>query len=290
MAHPTRRLLVGRVWGANEAATAALALVIGFIANGPSIAWADTLKEIDSPRPGVKLRMLIEKGQQPKATIILLPGALGALNISTFFGSAAPGKQLEGNFLVRTRKDFAKRGFITVVVDTPSDKPSGMPPAFRISQMHVRDLTAVVQYLKQEYGVPVWVAGTSRGTISAARLLVDSPPDLAGGILTASIVQSDEKWPTFKSHPDVILNMPLGRTSLPVLVVHHKNDGCEECPPQKAERLKDKFHNSKQFVFVWIEGGWPDKSGPCEGFAAHGFYGKEDRVLDAMAEFIQANT
>ncbi|HSD52184.1 MAG TPA: alpha/beta hydrolase [Candidatus Methylomirabilis sp.] len=290
MAHPTRPLLVGGVWVANTAATAALALVIGFVANRPAIAWAEMLKEIDSPRPGVKLRMLIEKGQQPKAAVILLPGALGALNISTFFGTAAPGKQLENNFLVRTRKDFAMRGFITVLVDTPSDKPSGMPPAFRISRMHVTDLTAIVQYLKQEYGVPVWVAGTSRGTISAARMLVDSPPELAGGILTASIVQSDEKWSIFKSHPDVILNMPLGRTLLPVLVVHHKNDGCAECPPQKAERLKGKFQNSKQFVFMWIEGGSPDKSGPCEGLAAHGFYGKEDRVLDTMAEFIKANT
>jgi len=289
MAHPTRRLPVGMVWVAYVTASVALALVIGFFPNGPSIARADTLKEIDSTRPGVKLRMLVEKGEQPKAAVILLPGALGLVKIGTFFGSAAPGKELENNFLVRTRKDLVKRGFMTVVVDTPSDKASGMPPAFRMSQMHVQDLTAIVHYLKQEYGLPVWVAGTSRGTISAARLLVENPPELAGGILTSSIVHSDEKWATFKTHPDVLLNMPLERISLPVLVIHHKDDSCGECPPQKADRLHNKFPKSRQFEFVWIEGGSPPKSDPCDALAYHGFYGQEDRALDAMAGFIKTN-
>jgi pimeloyl-ACP methyl ester carboxylesterase len=289
MTHPARRFRMEKVGLANGNTAAALVLVMSVFSSCLPIASADTLKEIDSPRAGVKLRMLVEKAEQPKAAVILLPGALGTVKIATYFGSSVPGKALENNFLVRTRKELVKRGFMTVLVDVPSDKESGMPPAFRMSQNHVQDLGAIVQHVRKEYGLPVWVAGTSRGTISAARLLVANPPELAGGILTSSIVRSGETWTTFKTHPEALLSMPLERVSLPVLVIHHKDDGCEECPPQKAHRLRDKLRNAKPLEFVWIEGGLPPKSDPCDALAYHGFYGEEERVLDIMAGFIKAN-
>jgi hypothetical protein len=66
-------------------------LVLGFIPSCSSIARADTLKEIDSPRPAVKRRMLIEKVEQPKATVLMLPDGYGVVKIGTIFGSASPG-------------------------------------------------------------------------------------------------------------------------------------------------------------------------------------------------------
>ena len=67
-------------------------------------------------------------------------------------------------FVVRTRKDFAKHGFMVALVDAPSDQKSdkGMlkysersNEIFRGSNEHAQDIKAVVTYLKNEADIPV---------------------------------------------------------------------------------------------------------------------------------------
>jgi hypothetical protein len=100
-----------------------------------------------------------------------------------------------GNFLVRSREKFAAYPLIVAVIDAPSDRNSGdaLSNAFRQSVEHVQDLGAVVAYLRKEFNLPVWLVGTSRGTVSAVAGTIGlktNGPD--GIVLSSSLVSSGD--------------------------------------------------------------------------------------------------
>src|SRR6478752_4095372 len=99
-------------------------------------------RTVDIPtRPGVTQRLLVLQAPEPKATLVLLPGGHGGLQLFSN-GSMRWG---ENNFLVRTRKTFLDQGFTVVVLDAPSDRQT--PPflqGFRQRPEHAADVKAVI--------------------------------------------------------------------------------------------------------------------------------------------------
>ena len=86
-------------------------------------ASAQSVRTIDIPsRPGATQRFLVITPDKPKAAVILFAGGDGGLTLE------ADGRipKLAGNFLVRSRQQFADQGLTTVVIDAPSDRQS--PP------------------------------------------------------------------------------------------------------------------------------------------------------------------
>ncbi|MCX7671324.1 MAG: alpha/beta hydrolase, partial [Anaerolineae bacterium] len=142
---------------------------------------------VDIPtRPGVTQRMVVLSAPQPRATAILLAGGHGGLQIFRN-GSFRWG---EGNFLVRSRRLFAEQGLQVIVLDAPSDRQ--MPPflaGFRQRPEHVEDVKAVIAWARAQAKVPVWLIGTSRGTLSAAYVATETagPEGPDGPGLTATI-------------------------------------------------------------------------------------------------------
>src|SRR5665213_3607556 len=114
-------------------------------------------ERIDLPtRPDVVQPIYVTTVQHPAATVLLFPGGLGVVQKSP------------RNFLIRAVPDFAALGLSVAVVDTPSDQPNGMNDYFRMGTEHATDVAAVIAAMRQRAAVPVWLVGTSRGTISAA--------------------------------------------------------------------------------------------------------------------------
>jgi hypothetical protein len=70
------------------------------------------------------------------------------------------------------------------------------------------------------------------------------------------------------------------KIKLPLLLVHHVDDGCTWTPYRDAARL------AKRFPLVSVEGGKPAESGPCDPLAQHGFYGREPETVDAIAAWM----
>ncbi len=142
---------------ASSLAMLALALLIS-----PALAQ----RVVDIPtRPGVTQRMIIISPANPKAAVVLFSGGHGGLQI---FPNGSF-KSSEGNFLVRTRQLFADQGLLVALVDAPSDRQS--PPylgGFRQKPEHAADIKAVIAWLREQSKVPIWLVGTSRGTVSAA--------------------------------------------------------------------------------------------------------------------------
>jgi dienelactone hydrolase len=246
-----------------------------------SVAWAQVTKRVvDIPtRPGVTQRILLVSPDHPKAAVILFPGGHGGLQMSSD-GSFKWGGD---NFLVRTRELFAAHRLMAAVVDAPSDRQSSpYLGEFRRKPEHAVDIKAVIAWLKQQAKVPVWLIGTSLGTFSAAFVAIKLPP-AAGGpdgvVLTSTILKTDKGIP--------VTNMNLKRIGVPVLVAHHRQDGCEYSPYAEVARLMNKLSASPKKELLTFDGG-DTRNSPCEALTYHGFFGIEREVVTKIAQWITA--
>jgi hypothetical protein len=79
--------------------------------------------------------------------------------------------------------------------------------------------------------------------------------------------------------------MPLQNVAIPVLVVHHEQDGCKYCSYREIPRLIEKFSSAPQKELMTFKGG-ENRGDPCEAFAYHGFNGLEKDVVAKIAEWI----
>ncbi len=227
-------------------------------------------------RPDVEqLFLLVEPDVPPVASVILFPGGAGKIKL----WQKDPSKY-GGDFLVRSRRMFAEHGFLTAVVDVPSDRRRGPGlREFRGTSAHRTDIGAIVELLRRRADVPVWLIGASRGTVSAAHLAASLPVD--GVVLTAAVTEEARRWRA------TVFDAPLDRITKPVLIVHHRDDECRATPYYNIASLKRRFTASAMVEHLVFEGGDPPQSKPCRARSAHGFFGIERRVVDAIAAWIK---
>ena len=240
-------------------------------------AFAARAEVVDLPtRPGVTERLIFLSPPAPRAAVVLLTGGDGDVLI-TPGGGARRG----GNFLVRSRELFVQQGLAVAVVDAPSDRQS--PPylrGFRQTPEHVADLAAVIAWLRERTQAPVWLVGTSRSTqsVAYAGIALAGTPQAPDGIVLTSTILVDTK-----SRP--VPAMPLQRLSMPVLVVHHVNDGCDHCPFAETATLMSRLTAAPRKELIPFEGGTAEGP-PCEAHAYHGYNGIEAQVVQRIAEWL----
>jgi hypothetical protein len=239
-----------------------------------------TQKVVDIPtRSGITQRVIVLSPPEPKAAVILFAGGHGGLQV---FANGSM-KWGEGNLLVRSRQLFADAGLTVAVIDAPSDRQS--PPylsGFRQRPEHAADVKAVIGWLRENAKVPVWLIGTSRGTQSAAYVATDLVgADGPDGLVLMSTILTDIKG----NRP--VTAMPLDKIRVPVLVVHHEQDGCEHCAFSGVPGLMGKLTNSPRTHLLSFSGG-ENTGDPCEALAYHGFNGLERQVVSKTAAWILA--
>lgn len=223
-------------------------------------------------------RILAMEPEKPEAAAILFAGGHGGLQISKE-GTLAWGQK---NFLVRAQKLFVEKGVMTILIDAPSDRQSApFLAGFRQKPEHLTDVRGVIAWVREKHPkLPVWLIGTSRGTQSAAYVsteLAGSPGEPEGVVLTSSIL-SDMK-------ERAVPEMPVEKLTIPVLVVHHKDDGCSHCGYEKAPLLLEKLTSSRKKGLLTFEGGI-DKGNPCEAMSHHGFNGLEKDVVGSIVSWM----
>lgn len=247
-------------------------LLLVLLAASPCFA----LKEIRTipTRNGVSLDFLVRSNGSSldKTTVILFPGGEGA----HMFRIEEDGRVKGNNFLVRTSKEFA-REFSAVIIDTPSDHRSGMDDDFRKSDEHAVDITRLIEYLASQGVERVFLVGTSRGTLSVLSLAGKiRHPYLKGIVLTSSLEYARfMRW------------LPLDKTRVPVLMVHHSEDACKICDVYEAKRTRDVLAKTTTVDFVEVSGGDLAKSGPCEALSAHGFLGVEQQAIIPIIDWVR---
>ena len=238
--------------------------------------WAEnTIKVVDIPtRSGVSERILVLTPPVVKATVVLFAGGHGGIQLSSD-GAFGWG---EGNFLIRTRELFAKEDLMVVIVDAPSDRQrEPYLSGFRQTKEHVADIQALLAWIKSQTTSPIWLVGTSRGTQSVAYIATQNASDIHGLVLTSSIL-SDAK-------SNAVPEMKLETLHIPVLVVHHKDDGCSHCSIALMPALMKKLEALPQKELFVVEGG-QSKGDPCMAYAYHGYNGIELDVVKKISDWI----
>jgi len=224
-------------------------------------------------RPGVTDAFLVTAPPgQPFASMILFTGGPGIL-----------AKRMQ-NFLIRSRGTFAAAGFLVASIDAPSDHPTGYDAVFRSSAEQARDVAGVIAWLRQKAAVPVWLVGTSTGTISAANAAARLKGSAGGDglVMTSSFVPATSPPPSIPSLVDV------GSITLPTLFVHNRNEACETSQFQNVMPLMERFTHAAPKELIVVAGGSPPQSGPCDPYARHGYFGIEDEVVGEIVRWIKS--
>jgi pimeloyl-ACP methyl ester carboxylesterase len=249
---------------------ASLALLAWAACSGAAADPGDHYVTIPS-RPGVRVGYWLMERPNATATVVLLPGGKGGIGLKH-------GVPTSENFLVRTRERFAAAGLDVAIVGRPSDRAQ-LDILFRKSPEHVEDLRHVVERLRADLGKPVWLVGTSLGTISAAAAAIALGDAIDGVVLTSSV--------TAPRSPGAVENLDLDRIRVPVLVVHHRRDACRLTPPEQAQSIIDGLAHAPQKKLVLLDGGADARGDPCEALHWHGFIGMEREAVDAIVDFIR---
>ncbi|MGO8917451.1 MAG: alpha/beta hydrolase [Stellaceae bacterium] len=227
-------------------------------------------------RPGVTQPFwVVTPRDKPVASVILFPGGEGVL------GADDHHPPTSNNFLVRTRDKFAAQGFLVAVIDAPSDHGAGLG-GFRASGEHAQDVAAVIAYLRQKAPVPVWLVGTSRGTISAANAAARLPAGGADGLVLTSSIVSPSKRATA-----IIGSVDVAAIAIPTLLVHNKEDACPVCSFSGAAGLMAAFTRAPRRELIAVSGGDANVSDPCGPISRHGYLGIEDEVVGDIARWIK---
>jgi predicted alpha/beta-hydrolase family hydrolase len=237
----------------------------------PALA-ADHLVTI-ATRPGVKLGYWQMERPGATATVILLPGGEGGIGLKG-------GVPTSPNFLIRSRDLFTAEGFNVVLVGRPSDRQD-LDLAFRASGEYVEDLRLVIERVSADLGKPVWLIGTSRGTVSAAAAAAAlETPALAGIVLTSSVTYA-------RDLPSVPV-LRLADIRVPMLVMHHKRDACKSCDPREAKQIIDRATGAPVKKLLIVDGGGGAHGDPCEPMHYHGYIGMEKEAVRSIADWIRA--
>jgi len=222
------------------------------------------------------LPVLQNKKDNDAINLILIPG-----------GNAGTGQVLNGlpssrNFLVRTRYDFAAAGFNTYILFRARSVAADlMATTYRNDKEHIKEIQSLINYIATTNSGPIWLVGTSMGTISAttAALQMENS-QVKGLVLTASVTNHA---------PGNLASQRLEDVKLPVLMVHHEADACFACVPSEAKNLFGKFNNSQKKDFLMVKGGGPVTGDVCQNQHWHGFIGVERQVTSYIIDWIKGN-
>ncbi len=212
--------------------------------------------------------------------VILFTGSLGVIDLAEWDGKGDPRK----NFLVRSRKLFAAHGFLVAVPDAPSDLIGSYDGllGFRLVEEHAQDIRAVIRYLRRFTRGPVFLVGTSRGSISAVGVAAKARAGEFGGIvLTSSVTRLNKR-----GDRDHVFMARLENIRAPVLIASHKEDACYATPFEDSPRLKRALNGAPSVEIKGYSGGGY-RGRECRALHAHGFRGIEAQVVGDIAAWIK---
>jgi hypothetical protein len=168
-----------------------------------------------------------------------------------------------------------------MMADAAPAHPGGLNDAIRLSATHAAELQGFINAAVNRWGKPVWVVGTSNGSISTVTAGGFQPAlaGLRGVVLTSPVtVLPFADQPTF--------NLYASRITVPALVVWHRDDHCPLSPPAGSAVLFTVIPSAEKASRAF-EHGHSVATDPCGAFSEHGYAGIEEEVVEKIAEFIR---
>ena len=244
-------------------------------------AWAAESVLTLTPRPGVSLRVLVDRPAAPIGSVVLMAGGDGVLDLDA---QGNIGSGLRGNHLVRTRAAYAAAGYAVFVPDVASDQRGTR--GYRFGTDYANDVAAVIAEARK-VAPPVAIVGTSRGALSVAALFTKQSavrPDAA--LISSGVLLGNEGGTGSASTMGDV-----SRINVPVMLLRHRLDACRVTPPADADRFKALLTGAPKVDIVTLDGGGPrvTTSEPCGAMHYHGFYGIDHQAVAATVQWLRAN-
>lgn len=246
-------------------------MFLGFVAGAQAAPEVITIAIDGKPQN----LLLLYPATKPVAAVVMFPGGDGQIGISPN-GSIAR----DGNFLIRTRDQWLARGFLFVAVDAAVGRSGTIGD--RVGPANLRAIAEIVRAVRQRTPAPIWLVGTSAGAPAAVAGAASLPAGSIRGVVISSPVSTPGPH-------DSVFDVALARISVPVLIQIHQDDHCQATPPANAARIKAALTAAPVVEVQQFSGGASPRSTACEAFAQHGFYGIEDQVVTAAANWIVAH-
>lgn len=213
------------------------------------------------------------------AVLVLYIGGDGTMNFAA--GAVNNGSP---NTVARNRYHFAAEGYVVALVDAANDfnaTPIGLRNR-RLGAAHLVDLNAVMADLRNRYaGLPIWSVGHSRGTLSAAVTAISVEPPADGLVLMSSLTGN----PATPSED--LSSLDIESIRAPALIVSHQGDTCAFTNPEDSRALRKRFIASERAKFRDFNGGSAPLTDPCDPLAPHGFFGIDQKVVDAITKWVR---
>ncbi len=188
------------------------------------------------------------------------------------------------NFLIRQRRSFVNAGANVFIFPNPVKRKISF--ADRLSDDHVIRILRLVESVKRENDLPIFLAGISRGTVSVGHFAKNHGDRIQGIIFYSGIYLSEIE----KRNRFAMERVVGDRIEVPVLVVHHRNDRCRICRPESAEAFFQNLDAPQKDYMEFSGGGMTgDPHGPLHH---HGFEGLEKEVVSrtlAWAESLSSD-
>lgn len=226
-------------------------------------------------REGVTTTVFWQAAPNATATVLLFPGGGGG------FGRVEDGKPTGQNFLVRSEAYFIAQGFNVAIFGRPSDSQD-LDYADRIAEPHMADIARVLAFVREKADMPIWLVGTSRGTVSATAAAIRMSDQIAGLVLSSSVVGNKK--------PGAVTTQHLAAITVPVLVLHHSKDACPVCDPQGVPAILRGLTNAPVKKLVMVSGGENPTGNVCEALHWHGYVGMEQEAVGVIGGWIRAPT
>jgi pimeloyl-ACP methyl ester carboxylesterase len=228
-------------------------------------------------RPGTTVKAKVFIPTSPIAIAVLLMGGSGKIVVRS-------GPRGFPGFIADNAERFAEHGLLAVLVDAPSDHrgSEGMRPQFRFGDAHVADVDAIIDHVKQETNLSVWLIGVSLGSISAANVASNSRHRVGGLVLASSSVSSRMPWS--------VPNLELASVDAPALLVAHKKDRCRGTPPEGTKIIAEKLVNARLIEIRIFTGGQNEGRNPCHPGTPHTFHGIQAEVVRFIADFVKTHS
>jgi pimeloyl-ACP methyl ester carboxylesterase len=230
------------------------------------------VSDLPLPDGGFQRVLYLAPVRDAKGLMIMFPGGTGELNIDKHGGV-----KTANNFVVRSSDLWRERGYGVLLIDALDHHSL----RGKRSTAAYADVTAkIIAFARETARAPVWVLGTSQGSIAAMNAASHAGQnEIAGLILTESVsILGGSHETVFDAHPENV--------HVPSLIVANSDDQCKVAPPSMANAIAQSIHNAPVTV-LRVSGGMQRSQDDCGSLSPHGYYGMEDNVVDDIADWMQ---
>lgn len=256
-----------------------LALTAPALAQGtpPGPAAVQGERVIDLPLGhGLTQRVLYDAPPHPRATLVMLPGGTGDV------GERADGDlRHDNNFVVRTRAAWVARGYAVLIPDTVGRTNLR---GVRSSPAYGRLVEGLAAFAYDQRRAPVFLVGTSQGTIAAMNGAAHAPSGLIAGLVLTEAVSVPGRLSS-----ETVFDADPQDVRVPALVVANRDDACDVAPAAMAPRIAAAMTHAPSARVLSVSGGEQRSNKACGSLSPHGYYGIEQPVIEGITGWLRAN-